>query len=108
MHYYEFHIDDYRKNTSHLTPIEYYIYRELIGRYFLEEEPLKYDERNILRKMRLDSGTHASALRNVVDDFFNLNDGFLFHERIEKELTTYRDRSNKAKKSAEERCERIR
>lgn len=40
MHYYQFNIADYRKDTVHLTRIEHSIYRDLIDWYYLEETPI--------------------------------------------------------------------
>ena len=39
MHYYQFNIADYRKDTGFLTYEEHGIYRQLIDQYHLDEKP---------------------------------------------------------------------
>jgi Protein of unknown function (DUF1376) len=40
MYYYQHHIGDYRKDTSHLSLIEHGIYRQLLDLYYITEKPL--------------------------------------------------------------------
>ena len=53
MHYYQFNIADYRKDTIHLTPIEHYIYRTLIDWYYLDEQPIPKETQSVIRRLGL-------------------------------------------------------
>jgi len=88
MHYYKFHIADYRKDTAHLCPIEHYIYRSLIDLYYLDEQPIKDETQWVLRRLCL--GTeHLKNLENVLSDFFVLVENHWVHKRIEMEIKEY-------------------
>ena len=95
MHYYDFHIADYRKDTQHLSPIEHYIYRSLIDWYFLDESPITQNNPTVIRRLSLGSTPDAEALINgVFADFFELKDGFWHHHRIDSMLADYRARTD--------------
>ena len=90
MHYYDFHIADYRKDTQHLSPIEHYIYRSLIDWYFLDESPITQNNPTVIRRLSLGSTADAEALiSGVFADFFELKDGFWHHHRIDSMLADY-------------------
>ena len=88
MHYYQFNIADYRKDTVHLQPIEHYIYRTLIDWYYLDEQPIPNDLPLILRRLSLPKD-FEQQLNNVLTDFFTLNEMW-FHQRIEDEIAAYK------------------
>ena len=69
MHYYQFNIADYRKDTAHLTPMEHYIYRQLIDWYYLDEQPIPKITQVVMRRLSLGS-EHKATLENVLHDFF--------------------------------------
>lgn len=95
MHYYDFHIADYRKDTQHLSPIEHYIYRSLIDWYFLDESPITQNNPTVIRRLSLGSTNDAEALINgVFADFFELKDGFWHHRRIDSMLADYHARAD--------------
>ncbi|SDY38067.1 DUF1376 domain-containing protein [Nitrosomonas sp. Nm58] len=88
MHYYQFNIADYRKDTSHLSPIEHYIYRTLIDWYYLDESPIPKETQMVLRRLCL--GTeHEPNLKNVLSDFFINTEFGWRHKRIEQEIIEY-------------------
>ena len=85
MHYYQFNIGDYRKDTAHLSPIEHYIYRQLIDWYYLDEKPIPKITQSVMRRLSLGS-EHEPALNNVLQDFFvSTKDGWR-HGRIDREI----------------------
>lgn len=96
MHYYQFNIADYRKDTQHLTPMEHYIYRELMDWYYLDETPITQNNPEVLRRLRLGS-ENTDLLQAVLDDFFVLEGDHWIHGRIESELVTYRAKANTAR-----------
>lgn len=100
MHYYKFNIADYRKDTMHLSPIEHYIYRELIDLYFLDEEPITNKTHLVLRLLRLGK-EHEESLINVFNDFFTVKDGYFEHKRIESEILHYKNRAKVNQKNGQ-------
>lgn len=96
MHYYQFNIADYRKDTSHLTPIEHYIYRTLIDWYYLDEKVIPKETQVVLRRLGLGLENEPSLL-NVLSDFFKLTDFGYSHSRIDEEIIKYQNQSVKNK-----------
>jgi uncharacterized protein YdaU (DUF1376 family) len=88
LHYYQFHIGDYRKDTAHLTPIEHYIYRSLIDWYFLDEKPITPITQSVIRRLGLVI-ENTINVENVLADFFVLHDDGYHHKRIDQELEEY-------------------
>lgn len=114
MHYYQFNVADYRKDTGHLTPVEHYIYRWLIDEYHLSEQPFNNNVTKLLRRMCLGE-THRDSLELILEEFFtpacdedykpidlnlhpeyaNAGDNpelcqYWVHLRIEKNISTYK------------------
>lgn len=96
MHYYQFNIADYRKDTQHLTPIEHYIYRELIDWYYLDESPIPKKTELVIRRLRLVSENNQE-LQNVLEEFFIETDDGWFHTRIDDEISKYQAKVETAK-----------
>jgi len=96
MHYYSFNIADYRKDTQHLTPIEHYIYRELLDWYYLDEAPIPKETKRVLRRLRLVS-ENDQDLQNVFDEFFEESEEGWVHHRIEAEIGKYHAKVETAK-----------
>ena len=92
MHYYQFNIADYRKDTVHLTPIEHYIYRSLIDWYFLDEAPIPKETQTVMRRLSLGSDW-LESLNNVLQDFFTLDDCGWVHGRINDEIEHYHSKA---------------
>jgi uncharacterized protein YdaU (DUF1376 family) len=88
LHYYQFNIGDYRKDTTHLSRLEHGIYRDLIDWYYLEETPIPLDTQVVMRRLRLVSDEEAKALQNVLSDFFQIEDGYR-HARIDADILAY-------------------
>ena len=88
MHYYQFNIADYRKDTQHLTPIEHYIYRELIDWLYLDERPINPDLDFIVRRLRLTS-ERSTAVQQVLNEYFtNEGDGYV-QARVIRDVAEY-------------------
>ena len=88
MHYYQFNIADYRKDTVHLTPIEHYIYRQLIDWYYLDEKPIPKKTQSVLRRLCLGLDSEENLL-SVLNDFFEQTENGWIHGRIEEEIEAY-------------------
>ena len=98
MHYYKFNIADYRKDTTHLSPIEHYIYRSLIDWYYLDEKPIPKETQSVIRRLCLGSDM-VNLLENVLADFFKYTENGYVHKRIENEIIEYNDNAVKNKQN---------
>ena len=98
MHYYKFHIADYKADTAHLTPMEHYIYRSLIDWYYLDESPIPKKTQPVMRRLSLGKNDLV-FLENVLSDFFVLDDSGYIHGKIEEELRLYRENASKNQKN---------
>jgi len=107
MHYYQFNISDYRKDTTHLSRLEHSIYRDLIDWFYLDESPIPLDLTLVSRKLRLCSTDDERALNNVLTDFFKCTNEGYTQKRIQQEIDEYRltvaNASKAGKASAEAR-----
>lgn len=88
MHYYPFNISDYRKDTTHLIPIEHYIYRTLMDTYYLNEQPVIDCLRTIQRLLALNAD-QQDHIQNVLEDFFERTPKGWVHKRIDDEIAIY-------------------
>ena len=96
MHYYQFNIADYRKDTQHLSPMEHYIYRELLDWYYLDEKPIPKKTDSVLRRLRLGSDSQ-NELEGVLQEFFLDCDYGWSHKRVDHEIAKYHARADTAK-----------
>lgn len=99
MHYYQFNIADYRKDTGHLSLVEHAIYRQLLDFYYLDERPIPIDPQWIVRRF----GIHAESVETVLREFFDAQDDGWHHARCDAELKKYSNFSEQGKKGAEKR-----
>ena len=74
MNYYEHHIGDYDKNTSHLTACEDGMYSRMIRRYYDKEKPLPASIDEVRRLMRARTKEEKQAVVAVLAEFFSLQD----------------------------------
>jgi len=100
MHYYQFNIGDYRRDTSHLSHLEHGIYRALIDTYLLDQSALSGDISEIERKHSIRTSNEKKALRNVLNDFFKFENERFFNSRCDEVILSYQEKSLKASKSA--------
>ena len=98
MHYYQFNIADYRKDTMHLTPIEHYIYRTLIDWYYLDEKPIPKITQVVTRRLCLGSELENNVQNVLQDFFFECGDGW-HHKRIDDDICEYHAQCDKNKEN---------
>jgi len=103
MHYYQFNIADYRKDTGHLSLLEHGIYRSLLDTYYLNESPLSGDESILMRTHSIRLEDEKNAMRNVLADFFNLTKKGYTHKNCAEQIKKYNGKSDKARVSANKR-----
>jgi len=103
MHYYSHNIGEYRKDTTHLTLLEHGIYRMLIDSYYMNEGPLEANDATLMRTHCVRTAEEREAYQNVINDFFDEEDGYYRHDGCDKVLNKIFEKSLKAKQSAEAR-----
>jgi len=85
MHYYPFHIGDYRSSTAHLSNEEDLCYRRLIDMYMDTEKPIPKETQWVARRLRLGS----EVVETVLQDFFDERDDGWYHDRCQGEIDKY-------------------
>jgi uncharacterized protein YdaU (DUF1376 family) len=103
MHYFQFNIGDYRRQTGHLTLLEHGVYKALLDSYYLNESPLTSDLKNLMRSHCIRTEEEKNALNNVLEDFFQLTDEGYTNKACEEVIAKYQEKSEKAAKSANAR-----
>lgn len=86
LHFYKFHIGDYKSATAHLSNEEDLAYRRLLDMYYDTEQPIPLDTDWVSRRLRVGSECVLSVLR----DFFVQQDDGWHHRRCESELENYK------------------
>lgn len=97
MRHYQHHIGDFDKATRHLTRVERSIYRDMIELYYDKEGQLPLDVAVICRKVIARTNEEATAVQQVLNEFFNETPTGWYHQRCEEEIEVYH--SNTGQKS---------
>lgn len=101
MHYFQFNIGDYARDTAHLTEMEDLAYRRMLDLYYRSEGPLPTSIDEIARLIRMRS--HIPSIAIVLQDFFvECAEGFR-NGRADAELGRTYSKSEKARESAKAR-----
>lgn len=104
MHYYQFNIGDYHAHTSHLDELEDVAYRRMLDYCYLNEVWLPESVEEIARLIRM--RTHCQRIANVLQEFWTLHEDRTWrHSRVEREIQAFKQKSEKATKSARKRWE---
>ena len=101
MHYYNFNIGDFIKDSAHLTLEEDAIYRRLIDLYYTTEKAIQLDIKLVARSIRARDKEDAIAL--ILEEFFVKTEKGFKQKRIDAELKKYKEKSIKASNSAKAR-----
>lgn len=99
MHYYQFHIGDYKSHTHHLSLIEDLAFRRLLDHYYLHEEPIR--QREIARQIGMKD--HEQEVLTVLDEFFVSTENGYINPRADEEIEKFRKYIEHGKKGAEKR-----
>ena len=98
MNYYSFHIGDYRGATTHLTNEEDLCYRRLLDLYY-DKDGIMPDLPSISRRVRFS----IELVESILNEFFTLQESNWIHARAQREIDSFREKSEVAKRSAEKR-----
>jgi uncharacterized protein YdaU (DUF1376 family) len=104
MHYYQFNIGDYVSHTNHLDPIEDIAYRRMLDWCYTHETVLPKDVQEISRLIRMRD--HAAAIREVLNEFFELTENGWFSSRVQREIDNYRTKVEQASKAGKASAQR--
>ena len=99
MHFYQFHIGDYKSHTHHLSPMEDLAFRRLLDHYYLHEAPIK--QRDIARQIGMRDS--EQEVLTVLNEFFVSTDKGFVNPRADEEIAKYRKFSEDGKKGAAKR-----
>jgi uncharacterized protein YdaU (DUF1376 family) len=99
MHYYQFHIGDYKSHTHHLNAIEDIAYRRLLDHYYLHETPIR--QRDIARQIGLRE--YEQEVLSVLDEFFVSTENGFVSPRADAEIAKYREMVDAGKRGAAKR-----
>lgn len=101
MNYYERHIGDYLKDTAHLSLLHHGIYSRLMDVYYTREHGFSEGEAHRLIGAR--SKDERTATDEVLAEFFVSCEGVWIQDRCDREIARYREKQEKARRSAEAR-----
>ena len=106
MHFYKFHISDYKSHTEHLEPMEDLAYRRMLDWCYLHESPLPKDKKDIARLIRM--RTQCDCITNVLREFFDKDkDGNYINKRVFLEINETNKKSSQARDAANARWDKV-
>lgn len=91
MHYYSFHINDYRAATAHLSNEEDLAYRRLLDMYYDSEQQIPLDTHWVSRRIRVG----IKVVEAVLQDMFVRTDNGWYHPRCQEEIDHYHQNAEK-------------
>lgn len=95
MHYYQFNIGDYMRDTQHLDDLEDLAYRRLLDLCYLSESPLPADVKEVARRIRMRD--QYDRITDVLREFFVLTDDGYINPRATASIAAYKEKSDKAR-----------
>jgi uncharacterized protein YdaU (DUF1376 family) len=104
MHYFQFNIGDYASHTRHLDLIEDLAYRRLLDLYYLHERPLNTDATVVAKQIGMRDD--AAAVRDVLNEFFDLTEDGYRSSRADKEIEHYHLKIQQASRAGKASAER--
>ena len=87
MHFYQFHIGDYKSHTHHLSLIEDLAFRRLLDHYYLHECPIM--QRDIARQIGMRE--HEQEVLTVLNEFFLSTDRGFVNHRADAQIKIFRE-----------------
>jgi len=97
MHYYQFNIGDYKSHTAHLDWLEDLAYLRLLDLYYLHERPLNACSTTVARQLGMRE--HEDQIKQVLQEFFVLSDAGWSNSRADKEIASFRAKSEQASRA---------
>lgn len=91
MHYYQFHIGDYRSATGHLSNDEDLAYRRLLDMYYDSEQPIPLETHWVARRIRMD----IEVVETVLNDMFQRTENGWRNGRCDSHIAEYHARAER-------------
>ena len=104
MHYFQFNIGDYASHTRHLSLMEDLAYRRLLDLYYLKDGDMYGDEAEVARQIGMRD--EVAAVKQVLQDFFTIDEDRWSHGRCDAEITHFRQKSEKASNAGKASAQR--
>jgi uncharacterized protein YdaU (DUF1376 family) len=99
MHFYHFHIGDYKSHTHHLSLMEDLAFRRLLDHYYLHELPIK--QRDVARQIGMRE--YEQEVLTVLNEFFVSTESGYTHPRADAEIAKFRKFAEDGKRGAAKR-----
>jgi uncharacterized protein YdaU (DUF1376 family) len=99
MHYYQHHIGDFVRDTARLTDSQCMAYLRLIWMYYQTQTPLPNDPEGLAFQV----GANDQDVRLILKHYFEIDGDLYRHKRCDKEIAIFKEKSEKAAKSANAR-----
>lgn len=97
MHYYQFNIADYRKDTTHLSMLEHGAYRQLLDWHYLDQAPIPLETEVVFRRLSARTEEEQKAILIVLKELFvHTNEGYIQH-RVMREIEQYQAKADRAR-----------
>ncbi len=106
MNFYEHHIGDWDSATAHLSLLEEAVYGRLIRLYYRTEKPIPADVNQACRLVRAATKQERQAVQIVLSEFFVQGPDGWRQKRCDEEIDRYREKCEKASRSADARWKR--
>lgn len=106
MNFYKRHLGDYAKKAGHLSPLEHGVFNLILDAYYDREQAPTLME--AIRWARARTDDEKGAVVAVLDEFFTEVEGRYVQNRVEEEITQYRQQAEANQKIAVERERRRR
>ncbi|WP_394356103.1 YdaU family protein [Xylella fastidiosa] len=90
MNYYIRNIDEYARETKHLSLQEHGIYFLLLDHYYTTEKPIPADKTHTYRIAYARTKKEKSAVDFVLDTFFSLQEDGWHNKRCDEEIAAYK------------------
>lgn len=103
MNYYEHHLGDYAEATAHLSFVEDAAYSRMIRKYYATENPLPVEPKAVQRLVGARTKEEKEAVDTILKEFFDLRDDGWHNARCDAEIERFKDKQEKAKRSANAR-----
>jgi uncharacterized protein YdaU (DUF1376 family) len=106
LNFYEHHIGDWDSATAHLSLLEEAVYGRLIRLYYRTEKPIPADVNQACRLVRAVTKQERQAVQTVLSEFFVQGPDGWRQKRCDEEINRYREKCDKASRSADARWKR--
>lgn len=99
MHYYQFNIADYRKDTTHLSMLEHGAYRQLLDWHYLEQAPIPLETDKVFRRLCAKTEEERLAVVTVLEELFKRTSEGYIQGRAMSEIAQYEAKAECARQA---------